>query len=275
MATLDLITQYEQHLKHERKAEITIEGYIKLLRRMDRELPVGLAGATTEELETWIFADDRADTTLRHYVTVTQGFTAWATNPRDRNLDFDAAADLPKVKNAQPRRTVRAATPEQVADILARAGQPYIDLFIPAAFGGLRCVEIHRIRREHISTDEIRIYGKGGKWRTVPTHPRMWEHFKDRPRGPIALDRKGKPLTRDQVIHWGDNRLRDLGYDGVLSMHSLRKFFGTQVYEMAGRDIRVAQEMLGHAFVTTTQKYVAVNRKRATAAVLALSIPGE
>lgn len=274
MATLDLIAQYERHLKRERRAEITIEGYIKLLRRMDRELPAGLASATTDELEAWIFVEDRADTTLRHYVTVAQGFAAWAADPQDQHLDFNAAADLPKIRHAQPRRIVRAATPEQVADILARANEPYLSLFVPAAFGGLRCVEIHRLRQEHIGLEETRIFGKGGKWRTVPTHPRMWEHFKDRPRGPIALDRQGQPLTRDQVIHWGDNRLRDLGYDGILSMHSLRKFFGTQVYEMAGRDIRVAQEMLGHAFVTTTQKYVAVNKARAAAAVLALSLPG-
>lgn len=273
METLDLITQYEHHLKRERYAEITIEGYTKLLRRMDRELPAGLPSATTDELEAWIFSHDRADTTLRHYVTVAQGFTSWAANPADSRLDYDAAVDLPKIKNAQPRRTVKAATPEQVADILARAGEPYIDLFIPAAFGGLRCVEIYRIRREHITADEIRIYGKGGKWRSVPTHKRVWEHFRNRPSGPIALDRKGNPLSRDQVIHWGDNRLRDMGYDGILSMHSLRKFFGTQVYESSGKDIRVAQEMLGHSFVTTTQKYVAVNRKRATEAVLGLEVP--
>lgn len=274
MATLDLISEYEVHLKRERKAEITVSGYVKLLRRMDRELPAGLASATTDELERWIFACDRADTTLRHYVTVAQGFAGWATSAEEPRLDFDAAALLPKIRNAQARRVVRAATPEQVADILDRAGEPYLSLFIPAAFGGLRCVEIHRCHREHITQDETRIYGKGGKWRRVPTHPRMWEHFKDRPAGPIARDRQGNPLNRDQVIHWGDNRLRDLGYDGIISMHSLRKFFGTQVYEASGNDIRVAQELLGHVFVTTTQKYVEVNKKRFSQAVHALKLPG-
>jgi integrase len=273
VSTVDLITEYESHLKRERYAEITVIGYIKLLRRMDRELPAGLAGATTDELEHWIFASDRASTTLKHYVTVAQGFAGWATNSEEPRLDYDAAALLPRIKHVQQSRIVKAATPEQVADVLARAGHPYLDLFILAAFGGYRCVEIHRARREHVGKEDTRIFGKGGKWRTITTHPRLWEHFKDRPTGPLALDREGKPLNRDQVIHWGDNRLRSLGYDGILSMHSFRKFFGTQVYEASGRDIRVAQELLGHVFVTTTQKYIAVNKQRSASAVLALDIP--
>ncbi|GAA2681559.1 tyrosine-type recombinase/integrase [Actinoplanes palleronii] len=270
--TTDLIADYEQHLKNRRRAEVTIEGYIGLLRRMDRELPAGLTSATTDELHAWVFTNDRAVSTLQHYITVAKGFTRWATDPREPALDYDAAAELPQL-SVSVRRPVRAATGVQVADILDRAGEPYIDLFIPAAFGGLRCVEIHRLWREHMTQEETRIYGKGGKYRSVATHPRTWAHFKDRPDGPIARDREGKRLTRDQVIHWGNNRLARMGYDGQLTMHSLRKYFGTQVYELSGRDIRVAQELLGHSYVTTTQKYVAVSKERSTSAVLAMDLP--
>lgn len=269
----DLIADYEQHLRRQRRAGVTIDDYLKVLRRMDRELPAGLACATTDELEAWIFAGksrgggQRSDNTLLHYVVIVQGFTAWATDPKDPRLDYDAAADLPTIK-AEAEHPTRAATPEEVAAAFAGTDEIGRDLFTLAAFGGFRCVEIHRGRREHIARDETRIYGKGGKLRRVPTHPALWERFKDRPEGPLAYG-KGAPLTREQVISWGSHRLCKFG----LSMHSLRKFFGTEVYEASDRDILVAQDLLGHKYVTTTQIYIAVNQDRRTSAVMALQAP--
>lgn len=279
---IDVVSEYEAYLKtlRPRRSEVTITDYTSLLRRMDRELPAGLLCATTDELEAWIFqprrnGQDRSDNTLQHYVVIAKGFTRWATDPDVPRapgvpqIDYDAAAALPTI-SAEAENPARAATPEEVADVLARTDELGRDLFTLAAYAGYRCVEIHRGRREHIGAQELRVHGKGGRFRRVPTHPAIRDRFAGRRGGPLARAADGTPLLREQIIAQGGRRLRQLGYDD-LSMHSLRKYFGTQVYENSGRDIRVAQELLGHRYVTTTQVYVAVNRDRAASAVLALA----
>jgi integrase len=272
--TNDLIAEYRQHLIERRRAETTIQGYISILRHMDRELPAGFAAATTDELQAWIYSPERSGTP-EHYVTVVRGFSKWATDPRRPRLDFDPTEELPTSSSGTQHPT-RAATPDEIDDIFANcANDSHIDLFTLAAFGGFRCVEISRCDREHIGQDQIVIHGKGGKSSVIPTHPLLWARFKDHPGGPLILTRYGgERLSRQGVVNRGAYALARLGYAGRLSMHSLRKFFGTQVYEGSGRDIRVAQSLLRHAWITTTQKYVEVDKSRRVSAVLSLGIGG-
>lgn len=266
----DLITEYEEHLRHLRRRKSTIEGYVGILRRMEAQMPAGLTAATQEEIENWIFEPGRGDATHGHYITVVSGFWKWATDPLHRRFDFDPTADLPAIRTST-EKPVRVATEAEYADVRARARDPYLDLYLLAGDGGLRSIEISRIDREHLTERELRVYGKGSKWRTVPTHPRIWERFGSRPPGPLAVDLRGNPLTETQVVSWGNGHLkRALGYRN-LSMHSCRKRFGTALYEACGKDIRVVQEALGHASVTTTQIYIGVNMGRMASAIASLA----
>lgn len=64
------------------------------------------------------------------------------------------------------------------------------------------------------------------------------------------------------------------GLNGKLATHSLRKSFAQRVYEQSG-DIYLVQELLGHANVSTTQKYIGVNYATAREAVEAIALGAE
>ena len=61
------------------------------------------------------------------------------------------------------------------------------------------------------------------------------------------------------------------GLNGKFATHSLRKSFAQRVYEHSG-DIYLVQELLGHANVSTTQKYIGVNYASAREAVEAIAV---
>lgn len=264
--SVDLIAEFEEHLRRCRRAETTVSHYVGLLRRMDREMPLGVATATKEEMEDWIFTDRRSDTTVGHYVTVLRSFGAWATGPGGR-LDFCAADELPEI--SPDSKDIRPATEAEWAAI-RRMPAPWVDLYELAGLAGLRSIEISRIRREDVTETEMRIYGKGSKWRTVPTNPDLWQRFAGRPAGPLARDLKGVPLTNAQVFCRGWYHLHAAGFQ--VSMHQLRKRFAVAVYRESGHDIRLVQHLLGHASVATTQRYLGVDGDRAAEVVARIAI---
>lgn len=270
MDTLDLIGEYEQHLRGLSRAARTVEDYIGFLRRLDRDLPCGLLGAHTDELRDYINEPRRnAPATRSLNTNIVAGFCAWVTDPgRPVRLDYNAAADLPKVKVPQRRR--RVIRNDRLAGILGGAAAPYRAWFTIAAFGGLRCCEIAGLDRGHISERQIWIRnGKGDKERIVPTHPKVWAAVAELPPGPVAVDRDGTRLTAPQVAHRGNHHLRGpLGYPGV-TMHALRRWFGTNAYR-ATHDPRAVQELLGHSSLSTTQVYIDVAEEEKAAAVLGL-----
>jgi site-specific recombinase XerD len=119
--------------------------------------------------------------------------------------------------------------------------------------------------------------GKGGKSRIVPTHPLIWQSVQLPPVFEPVHDVRGRPvnlvaggLTRQQVSHQGNWQLQKVLGQPELSMHKLRRWFGTAAYEASGEDMRVVQELLGHASVATTQRYVATRTTRKRTAVAGL-----
>jgi integrase len=173
----DLIAEYRSHLTNLARAPRTITDYTDILRRADRQLPHGLAGATIDELRGWIFTDKRGAASRLLYRTVIAGFFTWACCPPDDPdapwLDYDPARHLPHVR--RPRRKPKPVSTEQLTDVLARAPEPHRAWFLLAAYAGLRCVEISRANREHITEAHVWVpSGKGDRERYVPTHPALW-----------------------------------------------------------------------------------------------------
>lgn len=265
----DLIDRYARHLRDLGRAESSIATYLDVLHRLDRELPAGLVAAHAEELRDAIYRDGRGRATRKLYRAIVCGFFAWATDPAEPLLDFDPAALLPPV--SLPQRKPRPVPDDQLADLLARAGDPFRGWFILAAFAGLRCCEIAALDLDHITEAHVWVQGKGSKERFVPTHPAVWQLTKRLPAGPVAADDGGFRLDRQQVSHRGNHHLhRVLGHDAV-TMHRLRHSFGTRAYRVC-RDIRAVQELLGHASIATTQLYVAADvaaMQRAVAGLVA------
>ena len=120
----------------------------------------------------------------------------------------------------------------------------------------------------------VRLFGKGGKERVVPLGSYAREAvtaYIVRARPPMALKGKGIPalflnqrggrLTRQSawaVIHGAAERA---GLGAKVSPHTLRHSFATHLLD-GGADVRVVQELLGHASVTTTQIYTMVTVQR-------------
>ena len=118
----------------------------------------------------------------------------------------------------------------------------------------------------------LRLHGKGDKERLVPLGERAaellrhWlEHdrprFLRRPTDVLFLSRTGRPLDRVRVFQIVKAAAAQAGLNVACSPHSLRHSFATHLVS-GGADLRVVQELLGHASLATTQIYTHVDSER-------------
>ena len=124
-------------------------------------------------------------------------------------------------------------------------------------------------------TPTLRLFGKGRKERLVPLSPRAQAAVRDyltharptlarpgRDRDHLLLTRTGRPLDRTGLWRLVRANLTRAGLPPTAaSPHTLRHSFATHLIEN-GADVRVVQELLGHARVTTTQIYTHLDRQR-------------
>lgn len=138
---------------------------------------------------------------------------------------------------------------------------------------GLRISEALAIKRSEApvgGADCLTVIGKGRKTRTVPVLPavaRGIEAYLDlcpyvlAPQGPLFVGAKGGPLS-PRIIQLTVERLRGaLGLPPTATPHALRHSFATHLLARGG-DLRTIQELLGHASLSTTQIYTAVDSTR-------------
>lgn len=130
---------------------------------------------------------------------------------------------------------------------------------------GLRVSELSGINTDDIHIKEclIKIKGKGKKERIVPIGSkaidamksyiveRMLLKSKERA---LFLNRMGKRLTERGVRRIVVKYARAIGIHGRIGPHTLRHSFASHLLQ-GGADLRVIQELLGHASLSTTQKY--------------------
>jgi integrase/recombinase XerD len=120
----------------------------------------------------------------------------------------------------------------------------------------------------------VRLFGKGGKERIVPVAQLAAERihaYISRTRAPrlrrptsppqLFLSRGGRALDRTQVWRLLRARARRLGIQRRVHPHGLRHSFALHMLEN-GADLRVIQELLGHASLGTTQRYLHVDQRR-------------
>ena len=204
----------------------------------------------------------------------------------------DPARDVPPP--APPRRLPKAITVAEVERLLGAAGpgpdDPSADprllrdrAMLEFLYGtGARISEATGLDVDELDLGEdplVRLIGKGGKHRLVPVGSyaaRALEAYLVRARPVLAaasrrasaspavfLNARGGRLTRQGawgVLHAAAGRAR-LPPDAEVSPHTLRHSFATHLLD-GGADIRVVQELLGHASVTTTQVYTLITVDR-------------
>lgn len=134
---------------------------------------------------------------------------------------------------------------------------------------GIRVSELAGLDVEDVDLREgaARVYGKGGKERIVPIGRKAVEalraHLADRHpgAGPLFPNRRGRRLTVRTLDRIVRARARSAGLVRHVTPHTLRHTFATHLLD-AGADLRLIQELLGHARLGTTQKYTHVSTER-------------
>jgi integrase/recombinase XerC len=133
---------------------------------------------------------------------------------------------------------------------------------------GIRASELAGINRDDLSRHErlLRIRGKGRKERIVPigrTALSALDDYLERKNrvtdnAAVFTGPSGKRLTVRTVQRILENYRKKLGFQQKASPHTLRHSFATHLLE-SGADLRAIQELLGHASLSTTQRYTHLN----------------
>lgn len=95
----------------------------------------------------------------------------------------------------------------------------------------------------------LKVTGKGGHYREVPVSEGLVKAIQERKA--LITSMKRVPYN----THYKRLRMVDPG----LGFHDVRRWYATNAYKRSGKDIRVVQELLGHADVSTTAGYIGVN----------------
>lgn len=195
-----------------------------------------------------------------------------------RGDDFSEIVSSPKTRRALPEtlsveevsRILEAPFPATPQGLRDRA-------MLELMYGsGLRASELCAIEIQAINFADgvVRVRGKGSKDRIVPVGSRAVAAIRDylseggRPRlakprtgSALFISTWGKAISRKTLWVILQERVRSAGIDRKVHPHQLRHAFATHLLAN-GADLRVIQEMLGHADIGTTQIYTAVERSR-------------
>jgi integrase/recombinase XerC/integrase/recombinase XerD len=233
----------------------------RMLRRYAAELSARDAAPTTVA---------RKLAALRSFFRALREHGAVAQNPADLVPSPKRPSKLPRVLKAGEIATlldrIPTSTPLELRD---RA------MFELAYACGLRAEEIVRldVASVHFDAEELRVEGKGSKTRIVPAGEAALTavtRYLSRGRSVLAddpsetallLSKSGRRLSTSDVRRRLRVWTRLVGLQGGVSPHALRHSFATHLLD-GGADLRVIQELLGHATISTTQIYTRVESAR-------------
>ena len=238
-----------------------------------------LAAVTAGEVRAWLAHLRSGDRPLSPR-SLSQALSAIRTFHRflDRRLDAPNAAIAlvrgPRVRPGVPR----PVTEDQAAGLIAEPGldpdredweivrdQAVLTLLYGC---GLRISEALSLKRADAPLGEVlRITGKGSKMRLVPVLPAVREAvdaylaeapFTLEPDGALFRAKRGGALSPRHVQATVQSLRGRLGLPASATPHALRHSFATHLLG-AGADLRSIQELLGHASLSTTQRYTEVD----------------
>lgn len=261
-----------------------VDGWLDHLERdRGRDLSAGdLGGLPASDLRGYLASRRRGERpwsarTLGQALAAIRSFHGWL----DRRCAI-ASPELALVRGPrQPPSVPRPISEDQARGLLQETlADPDLDPWEGARdravlhllYGcGLRISEALSLRGADLPLAEsLRISGKGGKTRLAPVLPAVraavedyaaacpWTLDRD---GPLFRAKRGGPLS-PRHVQAAVQRLRSrLGLPSTATPHALRHSFATHLLG-AGADLRSIQELLGHASLSTTQKYAAVDAER-------------
>jgi integrase/recombinase XerC len=247
----------------------TIEQRRFILGRFEGVLGLRLEDATRDDIGTFLEIPTIGQTTRRSYLGHLRQFYAWAVN-------FDHLSVNPTIGWTRPpaiRGVPRPIGESDLKTALERARRPARTWLLVSAYAGLRSHEIAAMSRADIDIENGRLLvpdGKGGHSRWVPLIDRLVDEFDEAELPGHGWLWPGRPdarrhITPGHVSRRAAQSMRSAGVDCTL--HQLRHRFGSAVYRESGHDLRMTQELLGHASPVTTAIYTLVDMTAARSVV--------
>jgi integrase/recombinase XerC len=280
--------RWQQSLKSERRmAAKTLEAYARDLSQFGLFLRDHMGGpASVSDLTDLTASDFRSfmarrrkggveSRTLARQLSAIRSFFRFA----ERNDFFKNAAlsslRSPKIPHAVPKPlSIAAAAKVAHADVMSTDATPkWVEARDRAVLTllyacGLRISEAIGLTLQQSKASPLIIKGKGGKTRIAPVLPRVREvldgyitlcPFPLKPNEPMFRGVRGGPLNARNIQLLIETMRGALNLPDTATPHALRHSFATHLLGN-GADLRVIQELLGHASLSSTQIYTEVDR---------------
>ncbi|MBB5518048.1 tyrosine recombinase XerC [Amphiplicatus metriothermophilus] len=277
------------HLKAERRASAhTQRNYGATLARFESFLSGHLGGApgldALARLEARDFraflaarrADGAGPATLKLDLSALKSFFRFLA--RRYGVENDAITVMrgPKAKERLPRPVSEADAAALVGEAQEEGEAAWVGarddaLFMLLYAAGLRISEALSLRRADAPLGErLRVRGKGAKTREVPLIAPVREiveryrtlcPYGSEAGDPLFFSVRGKPLSPRLAQRALERRRKALGLPDSATPHALRHSFATHLLAR-GADLRAIQELLGHASIAATQRYLKVEAER-------------
>lgn len=274
------LNAYKQHLEFvDRKSKNTIQAYLHDLNAYANyfiKQQLDIEQIQSEQINTYLqlLNDEYANASVLRAKTSIINFHRFLK--QYHQLNDNPASHIQKIRKLH--RYPKIIDQSQIDGLLSeeklkheRFHLAMIDVLYSC---GLRVTELVDLTLNQIYLEQgyLRILGKGNKERMVPMASITVENVKryldfDRfvwlktKSNRIFIKPSGKPITRQYVYTMLKARSRDLGLEIEISPHKLRHSFATSLLN-GGADLRVVQELLGHADISTTQIYTHIEKKR-------------
>lgn len=273
---LALLDGFERHLGVERGLrEATCRAYLTSLRGFAAWLDtadIGLDEARRADVRQWIVeaADGRTETTLARHLAAIKAFYAWRRRQGVRTVDPTEGIRPPRARRRLPHVADERRLGQVLDDLPAQRPPRDVALLELLYGSGLRVGEAAALEVDDVDLRGglVRVRdGKGGKERVVPMGGAAVEAMRrwlaERPsveHEALFLNARGGRLS-DRSMR---RIVREVGQTGGLPKlhpHALRHSCATHMLD-GGADLRGIQEQLGHASLSTTQRYAHVSVQR-------------
>lgn len=255
--------------------------YLDFLAR-HRDLAEGTAALSRvpqTDLRAWM-AHERARglgaRSLARALSAVKGFTGWLAERDGVDATAILSARGPKYRRKLPRPLSEDGARDMIDTVQTLAHQDWVaardGAVVTLLYGcGLRISEALGLTgAAHPLPEVLRITGKGSKTRLVPVLPVARDAvahyaalvpFDLTPAEPLFRGARGGALNPRLIARAVESARLHLGLPATATPHAMRHSFATHLLT-AGGDLRTIQELLGHASLSTTQAYTAVDTAR-------------
>ena len=238
-----------------------------------------LARLSVSDMRAWMAHErDRGVSarSLARALSAVKNFAGWMAERDHVDASAILATRAPKYRRKLPRPLSEDAAVAVIERVDLQSEEPWIAArdvaVVTLLYGcGLRISEALGLTADVLPLGQsLRIHGKGGKERLVPLLPaardaiarylRLCPHPMRRGAA-LFRGQRGGPLNPRLIARVMERTRLALGLPATATPHALRHSFATHLLA-AGGDLRAIQELLGHASLSTTQAYTAVDSAR-------------